>query len=90
MIKWKISLWLQDLVRFGVNDFSSDDDDSFKPSNGQINVRISKYFGKVDIQVIDITGRKFSTLKRKNSTVKSIDLSRLKAGIYILKISEIL
>jgi hypothetical protein len=30
-----------------------------KPSNGQINVRISKYFGKVDIQVIDITEGSF-------------------------------
>jgi hypothetical protein len=82
MIKWKISLYqLQDLVRFRVNDFDSDDDDSFpNPSNGQINVRISKYFGKVDIQVIDITGRKFSTLKRRIQQSKSIDLSRLKAG----------
>jgi hypothetical protein len=40
----------------------------------------SKYFGKVDIQVIDITGRKFSTLKRKFNSQKSIDLSRLKGG----------
>jgi hypothetical protein len=55
------------------------------PSNGQINVRISKYFGKVDIQVIDITGSVFNAKNEFNSQ-KSIDLSRLK-GIYILKIS---
>jgi hypothetical protein len=66
----------------GVNDFDSDDVMTvFQTSNGQINVRI-KYFGKVDIQVIDITGRKFSTLKRKIQQSKSIDLSRLKAGLY--------
>jgi hypothetical protein len=52
MIKWKISLYqLQDLVRFRVNDFDSDVMTVFSnPSNGQINVRISKYFGKVDIK----------------------------------------
>jgi hypothetical protein len=27
------------------------------PTDGIVNVRISKYFGTVDIQLIDITGR---------------------------------
>jgi hypothetical protein len=74
----------------GVNDFDSDDVMTVfpNPSNGQINVRISKYFGKVDIQVIDITGREvFNAKNEEFNSQKSIDLSRLKAGIYILKIS---
>jgi hypothetical protein len=33
------------------------------PSSGVINIRINKYFGLVDIQLIDITGDKFTPLK---------------------------
>lgn len=74
----------------GVSNF--DNEDVMKvfpnPSNGLVNVQIKKYFGKVDIQVIDVTGRQVYGAKNEDfNSQKSIDLSRLNPGIYILKIN---
>jgi hypothetical protein len=68
-----------------------DNDDVMKvfpnPSTGMVNVQIKKYFGKVAIQVIDITGRQvYSSENEDFNGEKSIDLSSLNKGIYILKI----
>jgi hypothetical protein len=58
------------------------------PSKGQINVRISQYVGKVNIQVIDINGRVVYSAKNEEfSGQKAIDLNHLVKGIYIMNIS---
>jgi hypothetical protein len=57
------------------------------PTDGIVNVRISKYFGTVDIQLIDITGRQvYSANKVEFNGQKSIDLSTVNPGIYLLKV----
>lgn len=71
-----------------VNDFESNEGMSVypNPSHGQVNLQINQYVGKVTIQIIDISGR--VVLKFKNeefNTVKTLDLSRLPKGVYILK-----
>jgi hypothetical protein len=74
----------------GVSDFNPDDVMQVfpNPSNGQVNILINKYFGKVDIQVVDILGRQVYIAKDEDfNGQKLIDLSRLKEGIYILKVS---
>ncbi|CAM2814137.1 T9SS-dependent M36 family metallopeptidase [Flavobacterium frigoris] len=74
----------------GVSNFDSDDVMKVfpNPSNGLINVRVTQYFGKVDIQVIDVTGRQVYGAKNEDfKSQKSIDLSHLNPGIYILKIN---
>jgi hypothetical protein len=58
------------------------------PSKGLVNILINKYNGKVDIQVIDIAGRQvYSSVNEDFNSQKSIDLSALSPGIYLLKIS---
>jgi hypothetical protein len=58
------------------------------PSQGLVNILINKYNGKVDIQVIDIAGRQvYSSVNEDFNSQKSIDLSALSPGIYLLKIS---
>jgi hypothetical protein len=57
------------------------------PTDGVVNIRISKYFGSVDIQLIDITGRQvYSANKVEFDGQKSIDLSTVNPGIYLLKV----
>ncbi len=74
----------------GTTDFDNDNimTVSPNPSNGLVSVRISKYFGTVDIQVIDITGRQvYSAKKQEFNGQKSIDLTSITSGIYMLKIT---
>jgi hypothetical protein len=71
-----------------VNDFESNEGMSVypNPSRGQVNLQINQYVGKVTIQIINISGR--VVLKFKNeefNTLKTLDLSRLPKGVYILK-----
>lgn len=71
-----------------VNDFESNDGMSVypNPSNGQVNLHIDQYVGKVTIQIIDINGRVVSKFKNEEfNNLKTIDLSRLQKGVYILK-----
>jgi hypothetical protein len=71
-----------------VNDFESNDGMSVypNPSNGQVNLHINQYVGKVTIQIIDINGRVVSKFKNEEfNNLKTIDLSRLQKGVYILK-----
>ncbi|MBU0940450.1 MAG: T9SS-dependent M36 family metallopeptidase [Bacteroidetes bacterium] len=73
----------------GTNEFDSEDVMKVypNPTNGLLNVRISKYFGNVDIQLIDITGKQvYSAIKVEFNGQKSIDLSSVNPGIYLLKV----
>ena len=74
----------------GTTDF--DNEDVMKvypnPSNGLVNIRINKYFGTVDVQLIDITGRKIYSIEKVDfNGEKSIDLSNVNSGIYLLKVT---
>ena len=74
----------------GTTDF--DNEDVMKvypnPSSGIINIQINKYFGTVDVQLIDITGRQVYSAKKVDfNGQKSIDLSAITSGIYLLKVT---
>lgn len=73
----------------GTADF--DNEDVMKvfpnPTDGIVNIHINKYFGNVDIQLVDITGRQvYSANKVEFNGQKSIDLSSVNPGIYLLKV----
>ena len=71
-----------------VNDFESNDVASVypNPSRGQVNLQINQYVGKVTIQIIDISGRVVLKFKDEEfNNLKTLDLSRLPKGVYILK-----
>lgn len=71
-----------------VNDFESNDGMSVypNPSRGQVNLQINQYVGKITIQIIDITGRVVLKFKDEEfNNLKTLDLSRLPKGVYILK-----
>ncbi|MFE3869822.1 T9SS-dependent M36 family metallopeptidase [Flavobacterium sp. ZS1P70] len=58
------------------------------PSTGQVNLRTEQYLGKITIQIIDINGRVVFKLKNEEfNNLKTIDLSRLQKGVYILKVN---
>jgi Secretion system C-terminal sorting domain/PA domain len=58
------------------------------PSNGIVNITINDYTGKANLQVIDVNGREVYSLKNTDFNVeKSIDLSGLQSGVYIVKIN---
>ncbi|GEP49716.1 peptidase M36 [Flavobacterium noncentrifugens] len=58
------------------------------PATGIVNVRVSQYVGKVNLQVVDINGRiVFSQNEDHFSVEKSINLSSLQKGIYVLKVN---
>ncbi|MDG2431434.1 T9SS-dependent M36 family metallopeptidase [Flavobacterium sp.] len=74
----------------GITDF--DNEDVMKvypnPSNGIVNIQINKYFGTVDVQLIDITGKQIYSAKNVDfNGQKSIDLSAITSGIYLLKVT---
>lgn len=59
------------------------------PSNGQIKISSTQFTGKVAIKVADLLGRiVFDTIDENFSSVKSIDLSQLQKGVYILNLSN--
>lgn len=69
-----------------------ENEDSFRvypnPTNNLLNVRINNYVGKVTIQVIDINGRVVNEYRNEDfNTEKSLNLSNLQSGMYILKVS---
>ncbi|MBG6110598.1 hypothetical protein IWX84_001477 [Flavobacterium sp. CG_9.10] len=73
-----------------VNQFDGSDKMSVypNPSSGQVNLRIDQYLGKVSIQIIDINGRVVSKFKNEEfNNLKTIDLSRLQKGVYIMKVN---
>ena len=58
------------------------------PTNGFLNVRINNYVGKATIQIIDINGRIVEEYNNEDFNVeKSLNLSNLQSGIYVLKVS---
>jgi extracellular elastinolytic metalloproteinase len=58
------------------------------PSDGQVNIRIKQFVGKVNIQVIDINGRVVYSVKNEDfSRELKLDLNRLGSGMYILKVN---
>ena len=58
------------------------------PSNGQFNINVPQYSGLINIMVVDMNGRIVYDVKQeKFSNDKSIDLSNLQSGMYVIKIS---
>ena len=58
------------------------------PTNGDLNIRINNYTGKVTIQVIDINGRIVNEYKNEDFNIeKSLNINNLQSGMYVLKVS---
>ncbi len=75
-----------------VDYFDNQNKDLFRvypnPTNGDLNVRINSYVGKVNIQVIDINGRIVNEYRNEDFNVeKSLNLNSLQTGVYILKVT---
>jgi hypothetical protein len=75
-----------------VNYFDTSNQDLFRvypnPTNGDLNIRINNYSGKVNIQIIDINGRIVNEYKNEEFNIeKSLNLNGLQSGIYVLKAS---
>ena len=59
------------------------------PTNGLLNIRINKFVGKVNFEVVDLNGRVvFSAADANFNIEKAIDLNHLQKGVYILKLSN--
>lgn len=75
-----------------VDYFDNNNQDLFRvypnPTNGDLNIRINNYTGKVTIQVIDINGRIVNEYRNEDFNVeKSLNLNTLQTGVYILKVA---
>ncbi len=73
----------------GVNYYENEDMIKIypNPSNGQINIRINQFTGKVNLQVVDLNGRVVYSLNNTDFNIeKTINLSHLQSGMYIVKI----
>lgn len=58
------------------------------PANGVINVRVNQFIGKVNIQIVDLNGRSvFNQTDDKFNNEKSINISALQNGVYIMKVT---
>ncbi len=58
------------------------------PSNGLFNIEIKKVSSLINIKVVDINGKEvFSKNNVSANELKSIDLTKLQSGIYILKVN---
>ncbi len=56
------------------------------PTKGQFNLNIKDFTGKVAIQIIDVNGKLVSIINDDNfNNQKTIDVSNLQTGIYIIK-----
>ena len=56
------------------------------PSSGEVNISINQFVGNINLQVTDINGKVVYEVKNDNFNLeKTIDLSQLQSGIYILK-----
>lgn len=75
-----------------VKDFNNNSAVSVYPNpapKGQLNIRINQYVGKVNIQVVDLTGRiVYKVTDTDFSTEKSINLNTLQKGMYIIKVDN--
>lgn len=59
------------------------------PTNEFLNIRINGYYGKSNIEVFDLNGRKIkSFLNIDFDAEKSIDLSDLQAGVYVINVNS--
>jgi hypothetical protein len=73
-----------------VNDFSREDLVRVypNPANSQVNIRVNKFAGKLEVQIIDINGRIVLDQVDENFNVeKSININDLQSGIYIVKVT---
>ena len=75
-----------------VDYFNNKNQDLFRvypnPTNGDLNIRINGYDGKINIQLIDINGRIVNEYINEDFNVeKSLNLNTLQTGVYILKVS---
>ena len=58
------------------------------PSNGVVTIRVNKFIGKMNIQIIDINGRVVYDQADDNfNTEKTINISSFQSGVYILKLT---
>lgn len=58
------------------------------PSNGIYNLKIPKFVGKINIQIVDINGRVIlNQINEDFNNEKTINLSAFQSGVYVLKIS---
>lgn len=58
------------------------------PSKGPFTVSTNQFIGKVGIQVVDLNGREVYSVSNEDfNTEKTIDLSSLQSGIYVVKVS---
>ncbi len=57
------------------------------PNNGKFNLRINNFVGKVTMQIVDVNGRVIlNDINADFNTEKTIDLSNLESGMYILTV----
>jgi len=75
-----------------VKEFNSKEWVSVYPNpapKGQLNVRINQYVGKINIQIVDLTGRiVYKLMDTDFNTEKSINLNSLQKGMYIIKVNN--
>jgi len=58
------------------------------PANGLVNVRINNYVGKINFQIVDINGRVVLSQTATDFNIeKSINISALQSGVYVLKVT---
>lgn len=73
----------------GTNDIVTDSKDIKvypNPSNGVFNISIKQFVGNINLQVTDINGKVVYDIKNDSFNLeKTIDLSHLQSGMYILK-----
>ncbi|WP_394758974.1 T9SS-dependent M36 family metallopeptidase [Flavobacterium sp.] len=74
----------------GINYFENEDMISIypNPSNGLVTIKINKFSGKLNLQVIDINGRVvYTTNDTDFNTEKTLNLNHLQKGMYVIKIN---
>lgn len=75
-----------------VNQFNKNEIVNIYPNpapKGQLNVSINKYIGKINIQVVDLSGKiVYSSNNIDFNNEKLINLNSLQAGMYIIKVSN--
>ena len=67
---------------------SADDSRSTGPSTGIFNIQTENSISNANITVADLNGRIVHETKAENLESKSLDLSNLQNGIYILNVSN--
>jgi arabinogalactan endo-1,4-beta-galactosidase len=79
-----------DTSTLDIEDFEPENNQLFKvypnPSSGSITIKASKEH-IISIKIYDITGKKIRSIHTK-STFKTLDVSSLETGIYVLKINK--